>query len=176
MQKGSKKPGSSPLRKLLPPKGRLSEADELRAALHQQEEEHARTLAEFSNYRKRVTKEGKAAAKSAVRELLLDIVSVQDSFDRAFQSEALRDDPQIYQGVRSIQRQVRQLLEKQGVMSFESVGQTFDPTLHEAVDTEPHDRLAEGAVCREVQKGYVWEGKVLRPARVVVVKNQRGFS
>jgi molecular chaperone GrpE len=105
--------------------------------------------------------------------LVQEILLVQDGFDRAFQSEALRSDIETYQAVRSIQRQVHQLLEKQGIMSFESVGQTFDPTLHEAVDAEPSHRFRDGTVSRELRKGYVWGGKVLRPAKVILAKNQR---
>lgn len=152
-------------------KAKRSEEEQLRESLREKEELYLRTLAEFDNYRKRVAKEGDAAAKASVRTLLLEMLDVQDSFERAFQSEALRNQVQVYQGVRSIQRQVHQLLEKRGVMSFESAGQKFDPTLHEAVDAEPSHRFAEGIVSREVQKGYVWKGKVLRLAKVVVVRN-----
>jgi molecular chaperone GrpE len=142
----------------------------LRAALHEKEALLAKTLAEFENYRKRTAKDGNAEAKAVVRELLLDLVAVQDSFDRAFQSEALKAEPQVYQGMRSIQRQIHQLLEQRGVMTFASVGQPFDPSLHEAVDTEPSPKFPEAAVSREVEKGYLWEGKVLRAAKVVVAK------
>lgn len=142
----------------------------LRAALHEKEALCAKTLAEFDNYRKRTAKEGTAEAKALIRELLLDLVAVQDSFDRAFQSEALKAEPQVYQGMRSIQRQIHQLLEQRGVLTFDSVGQPFNPSLHEAVDTEPSHKYPEATVSREVEKGYLWEDKVLRAAKVVVAK------
>ena len=157
MQKVPKQTGSSTSHSQpsTPKKGKLSEADELRTALRDKEELHARTLAEFDNYRKRVAKEGDALARAGVRDLLLELLLVQDSFDRAFQSEALKGDGQAYQGVRSIQRQVHQLLSKQGVMSFDSTGQAFNPSLHEAVDTEPSHKLLEGTILRELEKGYI---------------------
>src|SRR5262249_29552332 len=93
-----------------------------------------------------------------------------DSFDRAFQSEALKAEPQVYQGMRSIQRQIHQLLDQRGVMSFDSVGKKFDPSFHQAVDTEPSRKYPEATVSREIEKGYLWAGKVLRAARVVVAK------
>jgi molecular chaperone GrpE len=171
MQKSSRKSSRSHQATSAPSENQTSELDELRAILREKDDQHARTLADFDNYRKRVAKEGDAAAKTGIRDLLMEILRVQDSFDRAFQSEALKADPQVYQGVRSIQRQVHQLLEKQGVMSFESAGQAFDPSLHEAVGAQQSQRFADGTILREVQKGYVWEGKILRPAKVVVAGN-----
>jgi molecular chaperone GrpE len=142
---------------------------ELRAALHEKEEVCAKTLAKFENYRKRTAKDG-AEARALIRQLLLDLVAVQDNFGRAFQSEALKAEPQVYQGMRSIQRQIHQLLEQRGVLTFDSVGQAFDPSLHEAVDTDSSRRYPDATVSREVEKGYLWEGKVLRAAKVVVAK------
>jgi molecular chaperone GrpE len=174
MEKAAKKSSSSKSHARPAPaskRSRLSKADEL-TALREQEELRLRTAAEFDRYRKPVAKERRAATKSGVWELVQEILLVQDGFDRAFQSEALRSDLETYQAVRSIQRQVHQILEKQGIMSFESVGQAFDPTLHEAVDAEPSHRFSDGTVSRELRKGYVWGGKVLRPARVILAKNQ----
>ena len=154
-------------------KTHADQMEELRAALKEKESLCVKTLAEFENYRKRTAKDGNAKAKALIRELLLDLVAVQDSFDRAFQSEALKAEPQVYQGMRSIQRQIHQLLEQRGVMTFDSVGQPFDPSMHEAVDTEPSHKYPEATVSHEIEKGYLWEGKVLRAAKVVVAKALR---
>ena len=154
-------------------KTQADQLEELKAALHEKEALCAKTLTEFENYRKRTAKDGTAEAKALIRELLLDLVAVQDSFDRAFQSEALKAEPQVYQGMRSIQRQIHQLLEQRGVMTFDSVGQPFDPSMHEAVDTEPSHKYPEATVSHEIEKGYLWEGKVLRAAKVVVAKALR---
>ena len=77
---------------------------------------------------------------------------------------------QVYQGMRSIQRQIHQLLERRGVLTFDSIGQAFDPSLHEAVDTDSSRKYPDATVSREVEKGYLWEGKVLRAAKVVVAR------
>jgi molecular chaperone GrpE len=151
-------------------KAHADQLEELRAALQEKEALCSKTLAEFENYRKRTAKDGTTEAKALIRELLLDLLAVQDSFDRAFQSEALKAEPQVYQGMRSIQRQIHQLLEQRGVLTFDSVGQLFDPSMHEAVDTEPSHKYPEATVSREIEKGYLWEGKVLRAAKVVVAK------
>ena len=152
-------------------KTHVDQLEELRGALHEKEALCAKTLAEFENYRKRTAKDGTAEAKALIRELLLELLAVQDSFDRAFQSEALKAEPQVYQGMRSIQRQIHQLLEQRGVLTFESVGQPFNPSLHEAVDTEASHKYPEATVSREIEKGYLWEGKVLRAAKVVVARS-----
>ena len=151
-------------------KTHTDQLEELREALHEKEALCAKTLAEFDNYRKRTAKDGNAEAKAVIRELLLDLVAVQDSFDRAFQSEALKAEPQVYQGMRSIQRQIHQLLEQRSVLTFESVGRPFNPSLHEAVGTEPSQKYPDATVSREIEKGYLLEGKVLRAAKVVVAK------
>jgi molecular chaperone GrpE len=152
-------------------KTHADQLEELRAALHEKEALCAKTLTEFENYRKRTAKDGTAEAKALIRELLLDLLAVQDSFDRAFQSEALKAEPQVYQGMRSIQRQIHQLLEQRGVLTFETVGQPFNPSLHEAIDTEASRKYPEATVSREIEKGYLWEGKVLRAAKVVVARS-----
>ena len=171
MQKSRKPPSHSRSRSQSAlEKTHSEEVRQLKTALRKQETVCAKTLAEFENYRKRTVKDGTAAAKTMIRELLLELVTVQDSFDRAFQSEALRAEPQVYQGMRSIQRQIHQLLEQRGVLNFDSVGQPFDPSFHEAVDTEPSRKFPNATVSREVEKGYLWEGKVLRAAKVVVAK------
>ena len=151
-------------------KAHADQLKQLRATLREKEALYAKTLSEFDNYRKRTAKDGNTEAKVLLRELLLGLIAVQDSFDRAFQSEALKAEPQVYQGMRSIQRQIHQLLEQRGVMSFDSVGRKFDPAFHQAVDTEPSRKYPEATVTREVEKGYLWEGKVLRAAKVVVAK------
>src|SRR5262245_49630988 len=154
-------------------KAHADQLKQLRAALREKEALCAKTLAEFDNYRKRTAKDGNTEARVLIRELLLGLIAVQDSFDRAFQSEALKAEPQVYQGMRSIQRQIHQLLEQRGVMSFDSVGKKFDPSLHEALYTEPSRKYPDATVAHEVEKGYLWEGKVLRPAKVVVAKQSR---
>jgi molecular chaperone GrpE len=147
-----------------------SELEELRSTLKQKEDQLLRTLAEFDNYRKRIAKEVEDIGKAGKRELLLGILPVLDSFERAFQSEALRTDAPVYKGIRSIYKQLQQLLDQHQVINFESIGQHFDPHFHEAVGTEPSSKYPEGVITKETQKGYLWEGKVLRPAQVIVAK------
>lgn len=143
---------------------------ELEAELKQKEEQLLRTLADFDNYRKRLGREIGDIGKAGKRDLLLGILTIVDSFERALQSEALKGDHPVHAGVRSIYRQLQQLLEQHEVMSFESQGQRFDPNFHQATDAEASRVYPEGTITQEVQKGYLWEGRVLRPAQVIVSK------
>ena len=143
---------------------------ELEQTLKQREDQLLRTLADFDNYRKRISREVDEIGKAGKRDLLLGLLSVMDSFERAFQSEALKRDSAVYSGFRSIFRQLQQLLEQHQVMSYESIGQAFDPNLHQATGTDVNPGYPEGAVSQEIQKGYLWEGIVLRPAQVLVAK------
>ncbi|PYV85945.1 MAG: nucleotide exchange factor GrpE [Acidobacteria bacterium] len=147
-----------------------TEVEDLKQALKEKEDQLLRTLAEFDNYRKRLGKELDDIGKAGKRELLLGLLTIADSFERAFQSEALKADRPVYKGMVAIYKQLLQLLEQHQVIGFESVGYPFDPSLHEAVGTDTSHRFPEGSITKEVQKGYLWEGKVLRPAQVLVAK------
>jgi molecular chaperone GrpE len=141
---------------------------ELEQTLRQKEDQLLRTLADFDNYRKRLGREIDEIGKAGKRDLLLGLLGVMDSFERALQSEALKEETPVHVGVRSIYRQLLQLLEQHEVMSYGSLGQRFDPNLHQAAHTEPSTRYPEGIITQEIHKGYLWEGKVLRPAQVIV--------
>ena len=148
--------------------GMETRISELEQALRQKEDQLLRTLADFDNYRKRLGREIDEIGKAGKRDLLLGLLNVLDSFERALQSEALKEETPVHVGVRSIYRQLQQLLEQHQVMSFASLGQRFDPNLHQASHTEPSTRYPEGTITQEISRGYLWEGKILRPAQVIV--------
>ncbi|MBX6324744.1 MAG: nucleotide exchange factor GrpE, partial [Chthoniobacterales bacterium] len=74
----------------------------------------------------------------------------------------------IYSGMVLVQKQLNDLLAESGLEPIEADGQTFDPNLHEAIAHEPSDQVPEGAVLRQVRRGYRFKDRLLRPARVVV--------
>ena len=171
MTKGSRKnPGLVTQVEPPPPAERTPEIriKELEEELKQEREKHLRTLADFDNYRKRLGRELDDIGKAGKRDVLLGVLAIMDSFERALQSEALKIDHPTHVGIISIYRQLERLLEQHQVMSFESLGQHFDPNLHQAAETEFSSRHPEGIIIQEIQKGYLWEGKVLRPAQVIV--------
>ena len=141
----------------------------LQEDLTTERERHLRLLAEFDNYRRRTKQERALAEETGKREVLLALLDVKDDFDRALlhireTSDAVAD------GLRLIQQRFNNLLEAHGVTAFESEGQVFDPEIHEAMTMIDGDGEQSGTVYSEYRRGYLMNGKLLRPARVAVLK------
>jgi molecular chaperone GrpE len=141
----------------------------LRAELQQEHDRHLRTRADFENYRRRVERDRDVAARQAKRELLLALVDLADGFDRAL-AHVDESPDSVAAGLHGMQRRLGSVLEAEGVKSFVSVGQPFDPTRHEAMATVRHFDGAPGTVVDEAGRGYQWNDELLRPARVRVAE------
>jgi len=127
-----------------------------------------RRQADFENYRKRVEKERQQDRHRGVESLIESILPVLDAFDRAL---ATSDDPgyaEYQKGFELIRRQLSDLLAKQGLERIEAVGKEFNPHLHHAIERVETTEHPEGVVVGELQPGYVFHGRVLRPAMVRV--------
>ena len=141
----------------------------LRAELQQEHDRYLRARADFENYRRRVERDREVAARQAKRELLLALADLADGFDRALVH--VDESPgSVAAGLYGMQRRLSSLLEGEGVKSFESVGQPFDPTRHEAMATVRDGGGAPGTVVDEAGRGYLWNDELLRPARVRVAE------
>lgn len=125
-----------------------------------------RTEADFENYKKRVEQERAESAKFAGAPLILNILPVLDDLERAFK---VIPDKLAHltwtEGIRLIHRKLQATLEAQGVTEIKSLGETFDPSVHEAVGQTEGE---EGKVIEEAQKGYTLHGRVIRPSFVLV--------
>ena len=143
--------------------------EELRAELQQEHDRYLRTRADFENYRRRVERDRDVAARQAKRELLKALVDLADGFDRAL-AHIDESPDSVAAGLHGMRRRLGSLLEAEGVTSFESVGQPFDPTRHEAMATVRDFEGAPGTVVDEAGRGYVWNDELLRPARVRVAE------
>ena len=132
-------------------------------------DQYLRKLADYENFRKRMFREKDDAVQFANSQLLADLVSVLDDFDRAVSSsEKSRDFQSLHDGVDMIRRQLLSLLEsKYGLSRFESMGESFDPNHHEAVMSEP-GQCDEPTVVEEYSKGYRLRDRILRSAKVKV--------
>jgi molecular chaperone GrpE len=127
-----------------------------------------RTTAEFSNYRKRQEREYKEMAQSAGADLIKQLLPVLDDFDRAFKAvPADMQNQSVFEGFRLIERKFNQMLERAGVTSILTIGQHFDPNIHESVASDMSDQ-DEGIVLEEFRKGYKLYDKVLLPAMVKI--------
>jgi molecular chaperone GrpE len=125
--------------------------------------------AEFDNYRKRVERERREQADQAVVDLLQELLLVVDDFDRALTVGG--DEGGAYRkGVELIHGKLHDLLRKQGVKAMDVIGADFDPNVHMAVMHEESPEHREGEVIGELQKGYLLNDRLLRPAMVKVAK------
>jgi molecular chaperone GrpE len=131
-----------------------------------------RVSADFDNYKKRSAREMNELRKYATEVLLKDMLSVLDNLDRAVEtgSKPDTDKQALLEGVKMIQNEVLRILEKHGVQPFDSQGEPFNPTFHEAMMQEETEDYAENTITNELQKGYMIHDRLLRPAMVVVAK------
>jgi len=130
---------------------------------------HLRLLAEFDNYRRRTKEERALAEETGKREILLALLEVMDDFDRALLHIDETSDA-VANGLRLIHQRFNNVLEAHGVTPFESEGKLFDPAIHEAMTMIDGEGEQSGTVYSEYRRGYVLNGKLLRPARVAVLK------
>lgn len=140
------------------------------AELTELRDRHLRLAAEYDNYRKRATRERLEAGARGQAELVKQLIDALDDLSRfAHVDPASTDAATLTKGVDLVERKLLKVLGAAGLEIINPVDQTFDPKLHEAVATEralsPED---DHSVARVYQPGYVFNGQLLRPARVVV--------
>jgi len=131
--------------------------------------------AEFDNYRKRSARERETIVSFGNERLLKAILPFLDNLERAISQEAGAAGAEaILSGVRMIYEQILAELRKFGLEQIASVGNPFDPNLHEAVGVVPWEGSPEGTVLAENLKGYLLNGRLLRPAHVTVAQSPSG--
>jgi molecular chaperone GrpE len=146
-----------------------SEIDRLNEELRREHDMYLRALADFENYRQRVVRERASATRSGMREMVLSLLELLDGFERAFQH--IEGEPSAFsKGMQVIHRKLLALLESQGVTPIKSVGEPFNPELHEAIGSVQSDQHEPGSIVEELQPGYRWDEELLRPARVRVAQ------
>ncbi len=131
-----------------------------------------RVAADFANYRKRNEADRAEFAKYAKADLIAKLLDVLDGYDRALATvpEDLRSQPWV-EGMWLVERKLRQILEAEGLQPVDSLGQRFDPYVHEAVAHLDSDQ-PEGTIVAEYQKAYRLHDRVIRPALVAVAKQK----
>lgn len=144
--------------------------DELEQELSGLKDQYLRKQADFENFRKRMLREKEDAIAYANKQLLLDMVTVIDDFERAIQSaEESRDFDSFHDGIVLIEKQLVSMLERKwGLKRFDSTGEPFDPQRHEALMTEEVSGPDDPVVLEDFQKGYLLHERVLRSAKVKV--------
>lgn len=157
-----------------PPTPTSDELATLKQEAQQAKEQYLRTLAEFENTKKRLQREKEEFLKYASETIVRELLPIVDSLDHALVAVDKQADPQaVIKGVHLIYRQLLGLLDQEGVKRIPTVGERFDPHLHEAVaQVDAKDGQPDGMIVEEVQVGYTMHGKVVRPAMVKVAKRQ----
>jgi molecular chaperone GrpE len=159
------------------------QVQELQAALAKKTQEYdatrdqlLRLMADFDNYRKRMTRQSEEARQFAIADLVSALLPGIDNLERA-QSAAGEDlapsSATIAEGVSMVLRQLKDALGNVGVREVQTQGVSFDPTHHEAVDIVSVPASEDGMVVAEVQRGYQLHERLLRPAKVVVGRAER---
>lgn len=135
-------------------------------------DDYVRALADFDNYRRRVERDLEVSRRVALERLAMDLVPVMDNFDRAMTVVGTEKDVDgVRKGMSMIHRQLQEVLCRHGVEQFSCLGQEFDPRRAEAVGFVQSDEQAPNTVVHEECKGYACGERILRPARVMVVKS-----
>ncbi len=149
--------------------------DELKTKLKDAENKLLRSLAENDNLRKRHDKEIEDNSKYAIKNLSYSLLNVADNLQRALESipntEASGLDNNIIKnliiGIKAVEKELIDSLEKHGVIKFDSINQKFNPEIHQAV-SKVHNEKVDGTIVEEMQKGFKIGDRLLRPAMVVV--------
>ena len=130
-----------------------------------------RTLADFDNFRKRSRRELTDAERRGRDDVLKELLPVFDNLDRAgAHAETATDVKALADGITLVLRQFTDTLVKLGIERVPAVGQPFDPAVHEAVQQMETSDFEPGTIAAEVQAGYKYADKLIRPALVVVAK------
>ncbi len=126
-----------------------------------------RLQADFANYKKRVAKEKSNLNIKVKIELIAELLPVIDNFERALATAETSD---FKQGVDMIYRQIMDMLKNEGVEVIPTTGEPFDHNLHEAIMQVEDSEYESGIIVEELQKGYILDGKAIRPAMVKVAQ------
>jgi molecular chaperone GrpE len=147
------------------PEAGLAEA-EARAERHHAD--FLRALAELENFRKRSAREVDAARQFGVEKFAGDLLPVADTLALALESAATADAATLAQGQEATLRLLLKAFERAGLAAVDPEGQPFDPALHEAMAMQPDASLPPHTVLKVIQRGWLLNGRLLRPARVLV--------
>src|SRR5580700_6532251 len=152
--------------------GAASETEKLKAERDALLDRLARLQAEFDNARKRAAREQQEFREFAAADVIKNFLPILDSFERALKAGG--DATDFRNGVELIYRQFQDALQKSGVQPIVAVGQPFDPRIHEAIEMVDTTEVPDHHVLDELQRGYKYKERLLRPAMVRVARNARG--
>ena len=135
---------------------------------------YLRAVAELDNYRKRMDRELDNARKYAIERFAQELIGVVDSLEAGLSAAGTSSGSPLLEGTHATLKQLQRAFEKAGIKLIDPRGQPFDPAWHEAMVAQPSADQPANTVLSVIQKGYSLNGRLLRPARVVVSKAPGG--
>jgi molecular chaperone GrpE len=142
----------------------------LQAKADENRNSYLRAAAELENVRKRAARDVENARKFALERFGRELLDVRDSLELGLQVDGSADVEQLKAGSEATLKLLIATMERFGVAEIEPLGEPFDPELHEAMMMQPSAEAEPGSVLTVFQKGYTLNGRLLRPARVVVAQ------
>lgn len=131
-------------------------------------ERYVRLMAEFDNYKKRTSREYERLVESANEKLMIELIEVRETFERALKHTENADLQSFVDGTKLIFNKFDGVLTANGLTPFAEVGDEFDPQLHDAMMKQPHPELEEDHIVDIFEKGYKLKDRVVKHARVIV--------
>jgi molecular chaperone GrpE len=147
-----------------------AELAEARARADEHWNSYLRAVAETDNVRKRAQRDVEAASRYAIDRFAAELLEVRDSLELGVAAGASADASRLLEGMEATLRLLDRAFEKSGLSVIDPAGQPFNPEFHEAMATQPSADQPPGSVLAVVQKGYALNGRLLRPARVLVAR------
>jgi molecular chaperone GrpE len=128
-------------------------------------------MADFDNYRKQMEKQSASKAEAIKAEILLKFLNIRDDYLRALSvAKQSKSEAVVIEGLEGILKNIDSLLASEGIREIETLGTPFDPNVHDAITYSERDDMPENTVTAEIRKGYMFNGKVLRPSLVEISK------
>lgn len=141
----------------------------LKEQLEASRDKYIRLMAEFDNYKRRTSREYERMVERANERLMLDIIEVRESFERALKTgKENADKDGFFEGMKMIFGKLDEILQRNGLSVFTEVGEEFDPQVHDALMKSPHEDIPADHIAEVFEKGYKLRNHVIKHGRVIV--------
>jgi molecular chaperone GrpE len=141
---------------------------ELQQQVNSWNDRYVRLMAEFDNYKKRISREYERQVESANEKLMIEMIDVRENFERALKSGSGVDAQVLFDGMKLIFNKFDAVLSNNGLETFGSVGDAFDPQIHDALMNAPKAEIPADHIADIYERGYKVKSKVIKHAKVII--------
>ena len=167
--KNKKRTKTTPLKVLINEKDKMIK--ELNKDIESLKDKNVKLLAEFDNFQRRSFNEKEASRKYQGIDIVKDLLPAFDDINRALKYENA-DNESIFKAMELIHSKIEKILENYSIIKIKSLGEDFDPTLHQALLEQESDSIEGGKIIEESESGYKYHDRIIRHAKVVVSKGK----